>query len=310
MSHLYPDLAHQGYLIIRHLRIENANTIASPLSYGFPALSGFIGAVHALSRRLAQTPEWTNIRLDGCLVACRDIQVQRYRENRYSNYTFNQTRNPILKDGSTAPIIEAGRCHLNIDLVIGVYGELLPEQQTALAATIAEQIQQQRIAGGSVVGIDRKHPVTYCDKDQLGEHKKRLMPAFILTNAHEQLAHITKNLQTQNPKATAIDALIETAVIHHIPEDSGEWHSESIKTGQGWLVPIPIGYQGISPIIPKGELQNSRNPEYSAQYVETIYSLGRWTFPNRIAQLSTAVWYPQYHAEQNLYLINTIKKGA
>ncbi|SUO95041.1 type I-F CRISPR-associated protein Csy2 [Suttonella ornithocola] len=303
MNTRYPNHPHSGYLIIRNLRVENANTISGPLTYGFPALSGFVGAVHALSRSLASRANFSHLRLDGVLIACRDIQVQRYRENRYSNYTFTQTRNPILKDGSTAPIIESGRCHLTVHLAVKLYGDLHDADIAPLEQFIAEKIQQQRLAGGSVVGIDPKKPVIYCDTDSIDEHKKDLLPAFILMSAHQDLADITAELQQQNPSQTALDALIETAVIHQIPDENGQWHNESIKKNRGWLVPIPIGYQGISPIIGAGELNNSRNPEYPAQYVETIYSLGRWVFPNRIENLRSAFWQQNYDAAQNLYTI-------
>ena len=41
-----------GYLLLKRIHIENANAISSPITYGFPAITGFLGAVHALSRRL------------------------------------------------------------------------------------------------------------------------------------------------------------------------------------------------------------------------------------------------------------------
>ncbi|MCW9717586.1 type I-F CRISPR-associated protein Csy2 [Avibacterium sp. 21-599] len=296
MSHIYPNYPQAGYLIIKNLRIENANTLSSPLTYGFPAISGFVGAVHALSRTLAQSQDFSHLRLDGTLIACRDIHIQRYRESRYSNYSFNQTRNPILKDGSSAAIIESGRCHLTVSLAIGIYGSLEQQQMDGLKRFIAEKIQQQRIAGGSVVGIDAKAPVSY--SPTINECKKDFLPAFILMNAHEELTAICEEKQL-----SPLDALIETAVIHQIPDDDGTWHSESIKTGRGWLVPIPVGYQGISPVIAAGKLNNSRNPEYPAQYVETIYSLGKWVFPNRIADLQHAFWYQTYDAEHHLYLV-------
>lgn len=298
MSHLYPNHRHSGYLIIRNLRIENANTLSSPLTYGFPAISGFIGAVHALSRTLSQTPNLTHLRLDGTLIACRDIQIQNYRENRHTPYTFNQTRNPLLKDGNTAAINETGRCHLTVHLAIGIYGELDQTQIAPLKTFITEKIQQQRIAGGSIISIDHKNPITYCNPSAIDDHRKNLLPAFILMDAHDQLTAICTEHHL-----SPLDALIETAVIHQIPDNNGQWHSTNIKQGRGWLVPIPIGYQGISPLIEAGALNNSRNPEYPAQYVETIYSLGRWVFPNRIDKLATAFWYQHYDAQHNLYLI-------
>lgn len=319
-SSIYPQ-EHKGYLILKKISIENANTISGPLSYGFPALSGFVGAVHALSRQVMQKEDFQNLRLDGCVIACHDIQVLAYRENAYSNFTFRQTRNPILKDGSTASIIESGRCHLVVHLVIKVYGDFPEGKEHALEKCVEETILAQRIAGGSVISLDKKRPVRYVAAGNLESYKKELLPAFILMSAHQDLVEITAELQKENPENTALDALIETAALHHIPvfkktpsspeegstsaERKVEWRSETVKKGRGWLVPIPVGYQGIAPLMESGQLKNSRNPEYASQYVEAIYSLGKWVFPTNI-DLKTAFWHHHYDAEKQLYLIEQI----
>ena len=41
-----------GLLLLPHLRVQNANAISSPLTWGFPAPTAFLGFVHALERRL------------------------------------------------------------------------------------------------------------------------------------------------------------------------------------------------------------------------------------------------------------------
>jgi CRISPR-associated protein Csy2 len=59
---------------------------------------------------------------------------------------------------------------------------------------------------------------------------------------------------------------------------------------------MPIGYQGISELYDAGVMQNVRNPEYPSQYVETIYSLGKWVYPQRLGgvyseyDISNAFW--------------------
>lgn len=303
MSYLYSNYGLNGYILIRNIRIENANAISGPLSYGFPALSGFVGAIHALSRDLSQLEDFSQIRLDGCLVACKDLRLHTYQDKSYSPYTFIQKRNPILKDGSTAAIIEEGRCHLTVHLIIGVYGELPPFLEEGLTQFIQQNIFQHRIAGGSVMALDKKSAVTYIPSGEIDNIKNSLLPAFVLMSAHDQLAAITEELRSVNPQSTPLDALIETSVLHHIPQDDGSWDIQSIKQGRGWLVPIPVGYQGISSLIEAGDLVNSRNPEYPAQYVETIYSLGKWVFPTAIDELHKAIWFQCYDPHQHLYLI-------
>lgn len=305
-SHIYPDLEPIGCLLIDRVQIINANAISSPLTYGFPAITGFTGAIHALSRKVSKNETLKDIRLDGVLIACHECQPQVYRESSYKEFSFIQTRNPLKRDGKTASIIEEGRCHLTVSLVVGVYADddLTDEQKQQLISTVHQLIQQQRIAGGSVVKLNKKDVKFYTDAD-INDIKPKLLPAFVLMDAHDSLQQMTTKLQSHHPKATGLDVLIETATLHHITSDEkGEsWSVESIKKGHGWVVPIPVGYQGISPKFDATIMQNSRNPEYPSQYVEAIYSLGRWVFPHSINNLASAFWYQTHDHEQALYLV-------
>ena len=101
------------YLVFKHIKIQAANAISGPLSYGFPAISGFVGAIHALSRKLNGQAT-----LNGVMIACHNYELQAYQATPFSDRTFVQTRNPLKKNGETAPIIEEGKVHLEVSLVV------------------------------------------------------------------------------------------------------------------------------------------------------------------------------------------------
>lgn len=297
-----------GYLLLRRIHIENANSISSPITYGFPAITGFLGAVHALSRALQQVEVFQDIALHGVLIACHDCQPQAYRANTYSDYSFVQTRNPVQKDGKTAAIIEEGRAHLTVTLAIEVLGqdELSTTQAQQLVDWIQEQIFLHRIAGGSVRSLASYDPVVYFPTDKANEIQVLLLPAFVLMEAQKDLQALTAELQTTKPEATALDALIDLACLHHVPvNDKGAltWQVRSARTGRGWLVPMPVGYQAIASMFAPGELANCRSRDYPAQYVEAVYSLGKWVFPNRIESIEAAFWRYRYQPETGLYLV-------
>lgn len=300
-----------GYLVINRVKINNANSISSPLTYGFPAITGFLGAVHAMSRKLSQHDTLSHLSLDGVLIACHDCQPQTYRANSYNDYTFNQTRNPIKKDGKTASIIEEGKCNLEVSLAVEILAEdaldVEDEHINQLIEQTKQWILQQRIAGGSVGKLSRYKPVSYVPEEDSDNIKPMLLPAFVLMNAQQDLIDITNNIQTTNPKATELDALLDVCSLHHVPETDNNnkisWHTQSAKTGRGWLVPMPIGYQGISELFEPGMMENTRNPEYPSQYVETIYSLGKWVFPHRINNLQNAFWHYSHDSNNHLYLV-------
>jgi CRISPR-associated protein Csy2 len=307
-------MRHTSYILVNHVVVQAANAISSPLTYGMPALTGFLGAAHALSRRLAA--EMNGLHLDGVLLGCHNYQLQAYRQHRFADYTFNQTRNPIKKDGKTAAIIEEGKIHLTVSLVIEVKtnDEVLDElnnDSSCLCSMVYKYIMQQRMAGGSVTDIGEVSWVRSADIDMI---RKKLVPAFILMDAKQDLIEITAQKQAKEPEITALDVLIDIASVHHIPpinetdtssqteKKDTKWTVKSQKTGRGWLVPIPIGYQGISPEFQPEQLANCRNPEYPSQYVESLYSLGKWVFPNRIKDFRNCFW--RYATpENNLYLI-------
>lgn len=297
-----------GYLVLRQLYIENANAISSPITYGFPAITGFLGAVHAMSRNIQSIRALQGIFFGGVLIACHDCQPQIYRQNPYSDYTFNQTRNPILKDGKTASIIEEGRTHLTVTLAIEVQAEdeLSRGKIEQLTDSIRQHIFSCRIAGGSVRRLARYNPITYFPMEEIDQLKPLLLPAFVLMDARKDLVELTAILQKDQPNATALDALIDVATLHHIPrKERGEvhWITRSAKTGRGWLVPMPVGYQGIAPLLQPGELENCRTQEYPARYVEAVYSLGKWIFPHRIEKMESAFWHYTEQPENNLYLV-------
>ncbi len=294
------------YLVIKEIRIENANAISSPITYGFPAISGFLGAIHAIERELCENQLFSKIQLGGVLIACHSCEPQIYRVNPYREYNFNQSRNPLRKDGKTASIIEEGKVHLTVSLVVEVRRDekLSPAEKEQFLALIQKLIMSRRIAGGSVHGLHPENPVSYFSKAR--DIGPALFPAFVLMDARQDLVELTEQMQEKNPEATALDALLDVAALHHIPTEkngSVEWTTHSAKTGRGWLVPIPLGFQGIARPFEPGVLQNCRTNEYPSQYVEAVYSLGRWVFPHRIPEIDKAFWRYHTSAADNLYLV-------
>ena len=297
------------YLLFDHIKIHNANAISSPLSYGFPAISGFLGAIHALNRKIDQSEQ---IYLDGVLIACHDCDVQVYRPNNFSDYTFRLTRNPLAKNGDTRSIIEEGRVHLDVSLVVEVKVENREtlndiEQQVVFKEQMKKKLLQQRISGGHVESIEsvELYSAFKSHKDLI----YALLPAFVLVEAQKDLQEITAELQQKDPNATALNTLIETAMLHHHPQEKGHWQTTSVKQGRGWLVPIPLGYQAISPLFAAGKLQEARSNEHQSQFVECIYGLGKWVFPLRLKEnLSQAFWRYQCSTLQSngaeIYIIN------
>ena len=335
----------QHYVLFDRIEVQDANGISSPITYGFPAVTGFLGAIHALSRDIELAHESVvgaysdsrlpqdiveNIGLTGVLIACHDYKLHHFRPHRYADYTFNQTRNPLKKDGSTAAIVEQGRINLTMSLVVEVASSgrashwLNSDQnQRVFAELLHTRLQQRRIAGGSVTGL-RETKLFSTGQEQAIQ--KKLLPGFILDEAKGELEDMTQKLRASHPEATPFDALIDLITLHHIPpadrEDEGgsdkkekKWTVKTSRQKRGWLVPMPLGYQSISPEFEPGTLENASYPQYPGQYVETIYGLGRWVFPNKIKKLKNHFWRyqtlepdPENHPGYRLYLTTQSSK--
>ena len=342
-----PRRAVKHYVLFDRIDIQDANAISSPITYGFPAVSGFLGAVHSLNRDIelghpgivgeatdSKLPPdiAENMNLDGVLITCHDYRLHCYRPHRYADYTFNQTRNPIKKNGETASIIEQGRINLTISLVVEIASSGRSSQwlnsernQKLFSKILHHRLMQKRIAGGSVTSI-RQTALFMAGFEN--EILKCLLPGFVLNEARGELESITRELQTERPDATAFDALIDLATLHHEPPEhdrndasnaesaeTRKWTTKNRRQGRGWLVPMAMGYQSISPEFGPNELENASFPHYPSQYVEVIYGLGKWVFPTKVASMENSFWRyqahqpdPQNHPDYRLYLGTQSKK--
>lgn len=109
-----------SYITLSHIQVQSANCVTG-ITYGFPAITSFLGFVRALSIKLQKSHGLT---LDGCAVVAHQHQLLTYKADQYSDNYFSQTKNPAAGQyqqkniGSTPPVIEEGRMHLTVSLVI------------------------------------------------------------------------------------------------------------------------------------------------------------------------------------------------
>ena len=102
-------------LLLNNLRVENANAI-SGMTWGFPAPTNFLGFTHALSRKCQA--KWGNhASLGGVGIICHSHQVHTQQPSGFE-HVFALSRNPLTKDGNTAPFNEEGRMHMTVSLLV------------------------------------------------------------------------------------------------------------------------------------------------------------------------------------------------
>lgn len=314
-----PHEHYQCVVLLPHLRIQAANAVSSPMTWGFPAPSAFTGFAHALERRMREGGR--DLRLYGVGVVCHYVEPLMAEGSSYAPKAFRLTRNPLDDKGETAAIVEEGRIHLTVSLLLTISGKDAPtnaRQAQALSEELLTQALGMRLAGGSVFrgDVPRQLRVTgwvsdnFADEDpQVPRIMRQLLPGFALVGRDDLMAERLAELRIENPAATALDALLDFARLHYPPptviddsETEVEWPDRR-RHGEGWLVPIPAGYGAISELHAPGTVTGARDRTVPFRFVESLLSLGQWLSPHRIKSIEHLLWRHQAEPDTGLYRV-------
>mgnify|MGYP003606654656 FL=1 len=297
------------FLLIPHIRIHNANAMSSPYSIGFPAMTAWLGAVHALQRKLQQLPDFENLCLSKVGISCHQLEVQTHRSKGDFVSSIIGTGNPLDKDGSRPSFIEEARCHVTVSLLIEM-SESDPEWEESLPIAIAPMLRQMKMAAGDVLSF-REPQVLYLEEGNASELKKltqRLMLGHVLVERRQLL----QDYVATNPEQDVLHALLAHLHIRHrvavdanqeaIAIGNNQYLWEASRLQAGWLVPIAVGFQGISPL---GLAQNQRDANTPHRFAESVLTLGEFVMPYRIERIDDMLWHYHVDAEQDLYVCQT-----
>lgn len=284
-------------LLLPHIRVQNANALSSPFTIGFPAMTAWLGAMHALQRRLNDMGIPASF--DGVGVVSHQFDLQTYKGPGDYEYSIIGTANPLDKDGARPSFIEEARCHLEVSLVIW-YSGIDKLQEAEVLEKISNCLHGGlKIAGGDILGFGQ--PEFYREFSLL---KRQLMPGYALIERRELMIEAMQDGQD------ALDAMLDYLAIHHRCEQrelNGEmvatWTSERKATGadnrRGWIVPIATGFQGISEL---GEAKNQRDPNTPHRFAEAIVTLGEFQMAYRLNAPEDLRWRYLHDADNRLYL--------
>ncbi len=288
------------FLLIPHLQVHNANAMSSPYTIGFPAMTAWLGGVHALQRHLHQQG-LTDIELTGVAVSCHRFDLQTYKGQGDFVHSIVGTANPLDKDGGRPAFVEEARCHLEVSLLVELQGFDTDEREH-LEITLNQQLRRMKWAGGDVLAVNpvEIHIVDEDDDRSVRNLLNRLMLGYVLVERRELMVKAMRD-----EGRDALDALLDHLKVMHRSEqdESGKVAWSSQRKAPGWLVPIAVGFQGISEL---GQAANQRDLDTPHRFAESVVTLGEFKMPYRIENLDDVLW--QYHAdtEHNLYLCRTL----
>lgn len=283
-------------LILPRIKIQNANALSSPFTIGFPAVTAWLGAVHALQRH-CQKAGFSQLSFTGVGVVSHQFDLQTHRGSGDFVSSIIGTGNPLDKDGNRPSFIEEARAHLTVTLVVEYHG-IAPEQKEAALITIQHILNSQlKIAGGDILTIEKPYFSNTDSATNTSKLMRKLMPGYALVERRELIEQAM--VQGQD----ALEALIDNVAVHHSctqNNDTVTW--QAMRKNKGWLVPIAVGYQGISPL---GQALNQRDTDTPHRFAEAVVTLGEFKMAYHIESINEVLWRYDANPENDLYVCTT-----
>ena len=292
------------FLVLPHLKIHNANAMSSPYSIGFPAMTAWLGAVHATERKIhaLNMAELNSVRFVSTAISCHDFNLQTYRgENDYVS-SIVSTANPLDKDGNRPAFVEEARAHLEVTLLIECIG-LNPDHDAILLEQLDNICKTMKFASGDLLAMQRPQCFTF-DEDS--------DTAYQTVVRHLMLGHVLierRDLMVAEMKQgiDAMDAMLNHIKIMHrsTQNDDGKVAWTSTRKTKGWIVPISVGFQGISTLEKAIE---QRDPETPHRFAEAVLTLGEFVLAYKVGSdysIEDILWQYQADIDNDLYLCQT-----
>ena len=292
-------------LILPHIKVHNANALSSPFTIGFPAVTGFLGAVHALQRKV--NAKGLNVNFDAVGIISHDANLQTYKGTNDFVHSIVGTGNPLDKTGSRSAFIEEARIHLDISLVVK-FTAIELEQRDELTDLVNESLSgHMKVAGGDVFSHHNAqiHIIDTNEAGSLQKLQRQLMPGYALVERRDLMQGAMEEGQD------ALDSLIDYLAVHNncevtldetAQEEKIKWVSK--RKVSGWVVPIATGFQGISDL---GQAKNQRDEDTPHRFAESVVTLGEFKMPHRINNLDQLFWRYEFEENNNLYFCQQAK---
>ncbi|QRN03372.1 type I-F CRISPR-associated protein Csy2 [Legionella sp. MW5194] len=287
-------------ILLPHIQIQNANALSSPFTIGFPAMTAWLGAVHALQRKLNKNMFPVTFSAVGVVVHRFKLQI--YKGPNDFVYSIIGTGNPLEpkpekdkpKGNAVRPsFIEEARCHLEASLLIEYEGIEAQDEQPMLELVHQLVLGQFKLAGGDI--LECRAPEIVRD---FNKARASLMPGYALIERRDLMQVAME--QGQDP----MDALLDYLAIHHsCTKDiiNGKEHVnwQCKRKSRGWIVPIATGFHGISEL---ANALNQRDAGAPHRFAESVVTLGEFKMPYRLESPNDLLWRYHVEPEKNLYL--------
>ena len=297
----------RNIILLPHIKVQNANALSSPFTIGFPAMTAWLGAIHALQRKI-NAGGLKSAKFNSVAVISHNFELQTHKGVGDYVHSIIGTGKPLVKKKKRKkgepwdqfekpPFIEEARCHLDVSLFVEYSGISNADKKRMLDNITHHLNASIKIAGGDILSFYQPELFSLPEGDSsaLKELFRRAMPGFAIVERRELMA------SAMNDGRDAIDALLDYLLVYrHCEQDSAgrvTWSSQ--RKAVGWIVPIATGFHGISEL---GQAKNQRDPLAPHRFAESLVTLGEFRMLHRINSLDDILWSYHTDIKNHLYL--------
>ena len=308
-----------NYLVISHLRVRNANALSSPISIGVPSVTAFLGATHKLQRYLNDNG-YDSAKITGTGIVVHDADLRTFSSVKKFE-SLIESGKPLTRKGERPSGIPDPKIDLVVSLICDIEDENFEiyDEEDFINKVDAALSTEIRIAGGDILPPRMKGGKTASSFIEAGRIKyfqgktadntsdlkgiKRLLtPGYALTERRDLL------MQEMEKGKDPVEAIVDYLAVHHecVKDDMGtvEWSRK--RKVAGWLVPISVGYQGVSK---PEKVTNQRDENYLHVFGENLITLGEYKIINSVNNFNTIIWRYKTDLNKQLYLCMTCNGG-
>ncbi len=304
----------KNYLVLSHLQVCNANAQASPITIGIPSITAFLGAIHKLQRELNHKG-YENLCFNGVGIIIHEFNLKTFFD-RFNRELLVASSNPLKMDKKNEgqwvrpSTIPDPKIDFTVSLMCEVGCDYLDDEAQFISDIDDILLNGLRIAGGiidipcskqggvlnSYGSVIKYYPRIDQDDDKaISKIIRPLIPGYALIERRELLQEAMKE------GIDPIVALIDYLAIHHdcIRHEDGyiEWNSH--RRADGWIVPIVVGYQGLSEPM---KVDNQRDNDTDHVFGESLITLGEYRMVNTIYGIDWLLWKYKTDLEKSLYM--------
>lgn len=279
-------MSFHNYLLLKKIKVESFNGFSSDITYGFPAVTAFLGFSHMLERKLnVKYPDLKCLNT-GIISHKVNIYTTTIKTDKYHKIYFNHMLHPLKKKGLqfigaslTPEIIGNMECSLIIDLGQYIISE---KNKTEFLTQVQNIVHTSRLAGGNISNMELADIISFSSDSSQNKSQWRKIKAS-LSNGFALIPR--QDLMTTD---NTFDNFMEKLAINKKTDNRNQ---------PGWIVPITVGYKALTS---PSYVKYQRDIDKEHIFVESILSLGEFKMLRHFTSPKDFMW--QYAINNKFYL--------